>query len=85
MLGWWTYLGPGRTTQGPPPELATATTALPGGALWPEVLVERGRTSGVRLEDGEVVHADTVVANADATRLAIAANDGTVRLWSLDR
>jgi phytoene desaturase len=30
------------------------------------ILVERGRTSGVRLESGEIVPADIVIANADA-------------------
>ena len=31
-----------------------------------EILVERGRASGVRLQSGEAVHADLVVSNADA-------------------
>ena len=58
--------------------LAEALAALAGrlgvrieyGAAAAEVLVERGRTSGVRLEDGRRHDADAVVANADVAALA---------------
>ena len=58
--------------------LAEALAALAGrlgvrieyGAAAAEVLVERGRTSGVRLEDGSRHAADAVVANADVAALA---------------
>jgi phytoene desaturase len=36
------------------------------GATVEEILVENGRTSGVRLADGEIVPADIVVSNADS-------------------
>lgn len=35
-----------------------------------EVLVERGRAAGVRLEGGELLHADAVIWNGDAAALA---------------
>lgn len=66
---WYVPGGLGRIAVALTDRLTGLGGLLRTGARVAEVLVERGRACGVRLEDGEVLRADTVVANADATRL----------------
>ena len=69
--GWWTAActASPRHWPGWPPRAVPPCATAPGVE---RVLTAGGRVSGVRLEDGEVVAADTVVVNADAAAVAAA-------------
>ncbi|KQT94679.1 phytoene desaturase [Marmoricola sp. Leaf446] len=66
---WYVPGGLGRIAVALTDRLEALGGRLRTGARVAEVLVADGRARGVRLAGGEVVAADVVVANADATRL----------------
>jgi len=66
---WYVPGGLGRIATALVDRLVALGGALRTGCEVAEVLTERGRAGGVRLVDGTVLVADTVVANADAAQV----------------
>jgi 1-hydroxycarotenoid 3,4-desaturase len=48
------------------------------GAHCEEIIVSNGRTAGVRLKNGEVIHADSIIFNGDAAALSLGLLGATI-------
>ena len=55
------------------------------GARVEQILVEDGRAVGVRLKDGETIHADQLVSNADIWSTVDLLPEGVASAWKHDR